>query len=168
MNCRNCGRANRAGARFCGRCGSPLAPRCPACGNESAPDAQYCDACGAALVARPTDAAVARKVVPRRRAAGRTCSVHSSGRAGAPCGHCQLADSHPLARRRRSQVTRPRRQLAPGAPCVAATRRPSGPRGTSTSRCAPLRMISSCTVSPAVPLRVSSTNSLGAKRRVSP
>jgi class 3 adenylate cyclase len=64
MNCGNCGRANRSGARFCGGCGQPLAPRCPACGNESERDAQFCDACGNSLIARPAaEAAVARKVV---------------------------------------------------------------------------------------------------------
>src|SRR5215470_15986799 len=63
MNCNECGKANRAGARFCDGCGRPLAPRCPTCGSESRPEAQFCDACGAALVARPPDDAGARKVV---------------------------------------------------------------------------------------------------------
>jgi len=66
MSCARCGRANRAGARFCGGCGTPLAPRCPACGNESELDAQFCDACGASLGARPAGVAgeaEARKVV---------------------------------------------------------------------------------------------------------
>jgi len=63
VNCASCGRANRAGARFCGGCGASLAPRCPACGAENEPDARFCDACGASLVARPADDSVARKVV---------------------------------------------------------------------------------------------------------
>src|SRR5215472_14950872 len=63
MNCNECGKANRAGARFCDGCGRPLAPRCPTCGSESRPEAQFCDACGAALVARPPEDAGARKVV---------------------------------------------------------------------------------------------------------
>jgi len=63
MDCANCGRANRVGAKFCGGCGRPLAPRCPACGSESQPDSQFCDACGAPLVASPAGAAEARKVV---------------------------------------------------------------------------------------------------------
>src|SRR5512144_2917758 len=63
MNCASCGRVNRAGARFCGGCGKPLAPRCPACGADSEPDAQFCDACGASLATRPAEEAVARKVV---------------------------------------------------------------------------------------------------------
>jgi class 3 adenylate cyclase len=57
------GKASGAGARFCGGCGRPLAPRCPACGRECDPDAQFCEACGAALVARAPEDAGARKVV---------------------------------------------------------------------------------------------------------
>jgi class 3 adenylate cyclase len=63
MNCNGCGRANRTGARFCGGCGRPLAPRCPACAHDCEPDAQFCDACGASLVARPAEDAGARKIV---------------------------------------------------------------------------------------------------------
>jgi class 3 adenylate cyclase len=63
MSCPGCGRANRAGARFCGGCGRSLAPRCPACGSESEADAQFCDVCGASFVVRPTDDVGARKVV---------------------------------------------------------------------------------------------------------
>src|SRR3989449_10985813 len=63
MSCTSCGRANRPGARFCGSCGKPLAPRCPACGTECEPGAQFCDACGASLVASASEQAVARKGV---------------------------------------------------------------------------------------------------------
>src|SRR5947208_7160947 len=55
MHCTSCGRANRTGARFCGSCGKPLAPRCLACGTECEPGAQFCDACGASLVASAPD-----------------------------------------------------------------------------------------------------------------
>src|SRR5437870_3009615 len=63
MSCTSCGRPNRPGARFCGSCGKPLAPRCPGCGTECEPGAQFCDACGASLVASASEQAVARKVV---------------------------------------------------------------------------------------------------------
>src|SRR5437016_6357055 len=63
MSCTSCGKANRSGARFCGGCGKPLAPRCPACAAECEPGGQFCDACGASLVASVSDEAVARKVV---------------------------------------------------------------------------------------------------------
>jgi len=65
MTCASCGRANRAGARFCSGCGQSLAPRCPSCGAENAADARFCDACGAALAATasaPVET-TARKVV---------------------------------------------------------------------------------------------------------
>jgi class 3 adenylate cyclase len=61
--CPACGRASRPGARFCGGCGTSLAPRCAACGAESEPDARFCDACGSALSARPAVDTVARKIV---------------------------------------------------------------------------------------------------------
>jgi class 3 adenylate cyclase len=63
MVCGSCGRATKAGARFCGGCGASLAPRCPACGGEIEPDLRFCEACGASLAAPGADAAVARKVV---------------------------------------------------------------------------------------------------------
>jgi class 3 adenylate cyclase/tetratricopeptide (TPR) repeat protein len=64
MSCPSCGRASRAGARFCAGCGSSLPPRCAACGAEAEVCAQFCDACGARLdAARPPEEAIARKVV---------------------------------------------------------------------------------------------------------
>src|SRR5262245_27650003 len=63
MDCAGCGRANRPGAKFCGGCGRPLAPRCPACGSENQPTSKFCDACGAALAVEQTPAAEARKIV---------------------------------------------------------------------------------------------------------
>jgi class 3 adenylate cyclase/tetratricopeptide (TPR) repeat protein len=63
VTCPACGRASRPGARFCGGCGTSLAPRCAACGAESEPDARFCDACGAALPAPPSLDTVARKIV---------------------------------------------------------------------------------------------------------
>src|SRR5215510_7734506 len=64
MACPGCGRAVRAGARFCGACGASLAPRCPACGAENEPGLRFCEACGRSLAPiGPAEAAVARKVV---------------------------------------------------------------------------------------------------------
>src|SRR5262245_10531655 len=63
MDCANCGRPNRPGARFCAGCGQPMAARCPACGTAHEPDAQFCDACGGELAVRAAGDVVARKVV---------------------------------------------------------------------------------------------------------
>ena len=63
MSCPSCGRTTRAGARFCGECGRPLASRCPACGTECEPGTKFCEACGVPLVAAAPERAVARKVV---------------------------------------------------------------------------------------------------------
>jgi class 3 adenylate cyclase/ketosteroid isomerase-like protein len=61
VSCATCGRENRAGARFCGGCGTALAVRCPACGSSPSPGARFCEACGAALGAAAP--AAARKVL---------------------------------------------------------------------------------------------------------
>ncbi|MBM4430184.1 MAG: zinc-ribbon domain-containing protein, partial [Chloroflexi bacterium] len=49
MLCPQCNAENRAGARFCRRCGTKLTLLCSQCGAEVLPDAQFCDTCGAAL-----------------------------------------------------------------------------------------------------------------------
>ena len=63
MDCTSCGRANRAGARFCAGCGTQFVPRCPACGRQHEGGALFCDACGTPIPTHALDAAVARKVV---------------------------------------------------------------------------------------------------------
>jgi hypothetical protein len=91
MNCRHCGRAHRAGARFCAGCGKPLAPRCPACGTESEADAQFCENCGAALVASPApsapETAEARKIVELWEAKGATLLAERALREGVRASH---------------------------------------------------------------------------------
>src|SRR5262245_5254912 len=49
MICPACGTENRAGRKFCSRCGSALAPRCPSCGATNEPGDAFCGECGAAL-----------------------------------------------------------------------------------------------------------------------
>src|SRR5436190_9664833 len=46
MICPQCGSENRAGARFCGVCGSPLSLTCPN-GHPVPPGFRFCDECGA-------------------------------------------------------------------------------------------------------------------------
>ena len=54
--CKQCGSQNQAGARFCLKCGSPLAISCANCGAEAAAEARFCSQCGAALTAAGTPA----------------------------------------------------------------------------------------------------------------
>ncbi|MFI5315366.1 MAG: AAA family ATPase, partial [Myxococcota bacterium] len=61
--CASCGQGNQPGARFCGGCGTPLAPRCSACGEKSEPGARFCQACGASLVNPAAGDSVTRKIV---------------------------------------------------------------------------------------------------------
>ena len=48
MTCPSCGAENRADAKFCFECGSPLARTCPN-GHPVLSDARFCDECGAAV-----------------------------------------------------------------------------------------------------------------------
>jgi len=66
MRCPTCGQENRSGARFCGRCGSPLeappaqqpaAEACPVCGSPIKPGARFCTRCGSTLSEAPQAAA---------------------------------------------------------------------------------------------------------------
>src|SRR5439155_25748283 len=50
FECRNCGRANPEGYRFCSWCGATLAAGCPNCGAETLAGSRFCGVCGFALV----------------------------------------------------------------------------------------------------------------------
>jgi len=49
VRCTQCQFENPQGMRFCGQCGSPLAPRCPQCGAEAPAGFKFCGQCGASL-----------------------------------------------------------------------------------------------------------------------
>ena len=51
MTCPNCGTDNRAGRKFCSRCGSALARTCPECGAANEPEDRFCGECGSPLEA---------------------------------------------------------------------------------------------------------------------
>jgi membrane protease subunit (stomatin/prohibitin family) len=55
--CPNCGAQNTLGTKFCGNCGSSLAPvakiKCPKCGAENSATQKYCGNCGTVL--KPKD-----------------------------------------------------------------------------------------------------------------
>ncbi len=65
MTCLACGAGNRAGRRFCGKCGAPLTVACASCGFDNEPADAFCGGCGVALAepvpapplaSRPVDA----------------------------------------------------------------------------------------------------------------
>src|SRR6202022_1404247 len=60
MTCSACGADNRAGARFCVKCGGSLAQACPSCGAAYTVGDDYCSECGARL----TPVAISRASVP--------------------------------------------------------------------------------------------------------
>jgi len=49
VKCRNCGRENSEGARFCSQCGTALPYPCPVCGVMADPDDRFCRNCGGPL-----------------------------------------------------------------------------------------------------------------------
>ncbi|HEY3569664.1 MAG TPA: adenylate/guanylate cyclase domain-containing protein [Thermoanaerobaculia bacterium] len=59
MNCPHCQFDNPAGMKFCGQCGSKLAPVCSQCGAELPPGFKFCGSCGAPLAAAPAPPASA-------------------------------------------------------------------------------------------------------------
>ncbi|MCP3938905.1 MAG: zinc ribbon domain-containing protein [Actinomycetia bacterium] len=50
LECGECTHTNRAGARFCGACGSALGVECCACNEVIGPADRFCDRCGEAVV----------------------------------------------------------------------------------------------------------------------
>ncbi|MDQ3661741.1 MAG: AAA family ATPase [Actinomycetota bacterium] len=58
MFCDSCGAENRAGAKFCRKCGSTLALACPSCGSPYESGDAFCADCGKALGGRPAAASV--------------------------------------------------------------------------------------------------------------
>lgn len=53
MICGECAAENRAGRKYCSRCGARLAVACPACGAANLPGESFCGDCGTALGAEP-------------------------------------------------------------------------------------------------------------------
>ncbi|MBA2373520.1 MAG: AAA family ATPase [Chloroflexi bacterium] len=49
MDCSNCGASNDPGQKFCGQCGTSLAPGCPACGAANPSGRRFCGECGTSL-----------------------------------------------------------------------------------------------------------------------
>ena len=65
MICPSCGSDNRPDAKFCGECGSALAPGCPSCGAANEPGRRFCYQCGTRLDgAEPSAAAAPTAAVP--------------------------------------------------------------------------------------------------------
>jgi len=79
MTCAACGADNRAGLRFCVKCGASLAQACPSCGASYTTGDAFCGECGARLAAaaisRPTAAAEPLLAEPQRVAERRHVTV---------------------------------------------------------------------------------------------
>jgi class 3 adenylate cyclase/tetratricopeptide (TPR) repeat protein len=54
MKCPACHFDNPSGMKFCGQCGTKLAPVCPVCGMENPPGFKFCGECGSSLTAAPS------------------------------------------------------------------------------------------------------------------
>src|ERR1700736_456140 len=79
MTCSACGADNRAGARFCVKCGASLARACPSCGASYTAGDDFCSECGARLAAeaisRSAPSTDALRVDPQRSAERRHVTV---------------------------------------------------------------------------------------------
>jgi class 3 adenylate cyclase/tetratricopeptide (TPR) repeat protein len=62
--CPTCATDNRAGAKFCVECGTPLAAGCPTCGTVNPPGAKFCSECATPLAASARPGATAQPVGP--------------------------------------------------------------------------------------------------------
>src|SRR5262249_26279790 len=51
MQCSKCGHDNRAGAKFCEECGTPIARTCATCGTQLSLTAKFCPECGHSISA---------------------------------------------------------------------------------------------------------------------
>jgi len=51
--CPACSASNAADARFCGQCGTSLAPACTRCGADLPPDVRFCPSCGSPVERAP-------------------------------------------------------------------------------------------------------------------
>ena len=56
VRCSGCGADNRAGRRFCAKCGAALALACPSCGFANDPADEFCGGCGQRLTPAVADA----------------------------------------------------------------------------------------------------------------
>ncbi len=56
MKCSQCQFENPAGLKFCGQCGTRLAPACAQCGTEAQPGFKFCGECGTPLAPAPAPA----------------------------------------------------------------------------------------------------------------
>jgi class 3 adenylate cyclase len=65
QRCDHCDEANRAEARFCDSCGSPLAVTCPACSARLRPQARFCDGCGTPVAKASSETSSPRDYTPR-------------------------------------------------------------------------------------------------------
>ena len=93
MQCPRCQAENRAGRRFCGRCGASLSLACPSCGFVNEPGENFCGGCGISLCEPAAPAAVDRAVADAER---RQLTVM----------FCDLVDSTQLSARLDPEVLR--------------------------------------------------------------
>ncbi|MBI4330080.1 MAG: zinc ribbon domain-containing protein [Chloroflexi bacterium] len=49
LECHQCGKPQRPGAKFCSACGVSLSLSCPGCGAAHSPEDKFCSECGAAV-----------------------------------------------------------------------------------------------------------------------
>lgn len=94
MRCPSCGAETKAGNRFCGKCGAPLALTCAACGALNEPGASFCGQCGMGLAREVRATALATKNPP-----GLEPSPQTAERRHLTVMFCDMAGSTALSTR---------------------------------------------------------------------
>jgi class 3 adenylate cyclase len=95
--CPTCGNENRAGAKFCSECATPLAAGCPTCGTINPPTAKFCSECATPLQAAARPAAGA-SVAPAGSPVGFGATTQPGDGSGAP--GARGSATGPIAERR--------------------------------------------------------------------
>ena len=96
MRCNGCGADNRAGRRFCTKCGVALAVTCTSCGFANEPDDDFCGGCGQRL---GPAAGEADRATPVRRSATAPEATDAAERRQLTVMFCDLVGSTALAGR---------------------------------------------------------------------
>jgi class 3 adenylate cyclase/tetratricopeptide (TPR) repeat protein len=94
MRCPNCHTENRATAKFCESCGSPIPPGCPSCGASLRPSARFCDNCGTPLADASSASPAARAQPATPTPAGETAGAGPGVEAPAASAASTVAVTH--------------------------------------------------------------------------
>ncbi|MGH7124830.1 MAG: zinc-ribbon domain-containing protein, partial [Stellaceae bacterium] len=104
MICTKCGTENRAGRKFCLKCGTTLANGCPNCGAQNESEADFCGNCGSALL--EVAAAIASATSQSGTTQGQTATARETQRRLVTVVFADLVGFTPFAEERDAEEVR--------------------------------------------------------------